>query len=274
MKKNINIAIVVFFAFGAMSASAQTAGTEGRMYSGGTPCFDESTGKYVCDPATGVRPTAPHTETKGSRAEADAKAKALRQTQQASFGEKARDMRSERKDMRASTTAAIKDMRGEMKINREEMEARAKALRASTTAVLIDMKDQAMKKRLEIAHKRTDFVNARLVAAINRMQTLANRMSTALDNLATKGVNVDASRAKIANARLKLDEARTKAAAIKLAIETAFARATLKIELDKVQPLIKDEEETIQAAHHFIAEAISLVKPGLNKQEQATTTAQ
>lgn len=207
-----------------------------------------------------------------------------------------KDLRAEVKDnrmqaktelgaLRASTTVIIKDMRNEMraafasttppqrKDMRQQFEEQAKELRASTTAARQGIKDEALKNRLDIAHKQTDIVNARLDAAIVRIQTLEDRTGVALTNLAAKGVNVDASRAKLTEAATKLDSARTQVAAIKLAFESAFASSTPKIALDAVQPLVKEATKTIQAAHDLVAQAISLVKPGLNKERPATTTA-
>ncbi len=273
-------------------------GTGDRMYTGGTPCFDERTGKNLCDkngliPKPPVRKDIPtinagfkdarqeaQAERKDFRAEATTAAKNLR----VEVKENRADVRGDFKELRVGTTAEIKDMRGEVKLMmasgtpiqikemRDQMEERAKALRASTTVARAEMKDEALKKRLEIAHKQAELVNKRIEAAIERVQTLTNRLSTSLNNLSTKGVNVDASRAKLAEATAKLDIARAKAAEIKLATEATFASETPKEALKEVQGLVKEGTTIIQAAHKNVAEAISLVKPGINKQATTTTS--
>ena len=248
MNKNIGIALVVLFALGAISASAETTGT---TIAGSVTTTNTGT--------VGLPPRPPMPPAfRDTRTEMEAREKVLRQTQQASFGDRA------------------KEMRGEVKNTREEMEARAKALRASTAAARINMKDEAQKKRLEIARKQTELVTKRLEAAIERVQKLSDRVTERLNKLEAEGVNVTVSRGHIAEAKVKLEEARTKTAAVKLAIETIFASATAsttpKDSFKKVQELVKDTVRSIQEAHRHVALAISSVKPGLNKPRPATTT--
>lgn len=300
MNKKISTSIIAVAALFATTANAQTAtgvaptfrNDDERMYAGGTPCFDERTGKNICNGTStvpGLKPVPIRAEINAKELREEGKAFRASTTQErkdlrGEIRDNRMQVEREIKDLRANATATIKNMREEMKLMiasgtpaqikemREEMEKRAKELRASTTAKRAEIKDEAMKKRLEIAHKQAELVNKRLDAAIERVAELANRTGKALDTLATKGVNVDASRAKLAEAKVKLDLARTKAAEVKLAMETAFASTTPKDSLNEIQSLVKEGTSIVQGAHKLVAEAISLVKPGLNK-PRATTTA-
>ncbi|MFZ2832008.1 MAG: hypothetical protein WAZ40_02550 [Minisyncoccia bacterium] len=175
-------------------------------------------------------------------------------------------------DARASSTAIRKEAFAGVKDARQEMQIQTQALRASTTAARAVVKDEAQKKRLEIAHLKTDFITQRINAAIERVQKLSDRVSVALDQMSAKGVNVTDSRARLVEANARLDEARTKSASVELAIETAFASSTPKVGLQGVQVLVKEVTKTIQEAHRHVAEALSSIKPGLNKPRPATTT--
>lgn len=249
MNKNISIALVALFALGAISVSAETDST--------------TTGTAT----TSVRPALRETSD-----QMEARVKALRasttllkQTQGATFGEKAR---------LASTTAAIKGQR-------EEIEKRAKEVRAEVEKKHTEIKDEQQKKRFELARKSTELVTKRLDAAIDRVQKLSDRVSAALDKFAAQGVNVTVSRGHLVEANTFLTKARLESATVKLEIETAFASSTPstassttpKDMFKKVQGLVKDTTKTIQEAHSHVALAISTIKPGLNKPRPATTTA-
>ncbi|PIQ36050.1 MAG: hypothetical protein COW60_00470 [Candidatus Yonathbacteria bacterium CG17_big_fil_post_rev_8_21_14_2_50_43_9] len=265
MNKNISIALLTLLAFTGVTASAQTAVTTSA----------DATVTTTNTSITGARtvglPPKPLT-----RDEMEARAKALRsgatspkQTQGASFGEKAR--------LGATTTAA-------MKANREGMERRAKEMRASTTALRAKIQDEQLKRRFEQARKHTELVNRRLEAAIERVQKLSDRVAERLTILEAEGITTTVSRGHLAEAKTKLDEALTKVAGIKIAIENAFATATAeattsttpsttpKNAMKEVQALVKDVAKTIQEAHRHVALSISTVKPGLNKPRPATTT--
>lgn len=285
MKKNISIALLALFAIGAGVANAQV--DEPVL---GPPAVTTTSAitlracpqdeKFCPTTGTGVGRSGPNCEFVCPPAGATGgsiKPRILPPNIRPEVREIRKDIRDESKDMRASTNAAIKEMRGEIKNDREAMEKRAMELRASTTMLRANMKDEAMKKRLEVAHKQADLVNNRLQAAIERVQKLSDRVGAALDKFAAQGVDVTVSRGHLADAKIKLDEARTKAAAVKLAIETAFsnitASSTPKDSMKNAQELVKDTVKAIQDAHGKVAEAISSIKPGQNKPRPATTTA-
>lgn len=273
MKKIISIALVAFVALGATFASAQTGEVSTSVSVTGASTSVQ-TGAGIR--ATGTAQMSP--EMRSQRAEMEMRAKALRQTQGATFGEKA---------MRASTTAAIKDMRGEYKENhaemRIEMDARTKAMRASTTATHMMMKDGEQKKRFEQASKKAHAVVERLNAAIARVQKLSDRLSERLTKLEAEGVVTTSARAHLVEAKAKLSLATTQVASIKLSIETTRAAAatttattTVKTEskeaFKQVHEQVKEATKTIKEAHNHVALAISSVKPGQNKPRPATTT--
>lgn len=264
MKKTIGFIVVAFIALTGAFASAQTG--------------DVSTSVTV-DATTnsGVRDTSSYEvkmEMQNRRTEMEERAKAMRQTQGATFGEKA---------SRASTTAAIKDMRGDYKENhaamRVEMEARAKALRASTTKAHMMMKDGDQKKRFEHASQKAGAVVERLNAAIARIQKLSDRVSERLTKLEAEGVLTAAARAHLVEAKASLALASTQVSSIKLSIETTLAGAatsTVKSEskdaFKQAHELVKGATKTIKEAHNHVALAISSIKPGQNKPRPATTT--
>lgn len=297
MKKNISIALVTALALCAMSASADTNNVSPdniavppmaptAVNGAPMPVLYNTNGVRPMDGTAQARPPLlipieRRAEVANLRASTTAAIREMRAPIQANIQNLRAEIRGMRpgtlgatstiwnmagqpRELRASTTAEIKDMRGQIFDMRQQMHDEAQSIRASTTAMRTSIKDEAQKARFDAAHKQTDLVNARLSAAIDRIQTIIERTSTALDNYATQGVDVTASRASLADAATKLDTARTQAAAISLAIESAFASATPKTGLDAVQPLVKGAIQTIQDAHRSIAEAISLVKPGLN----------
>lgn len=273
MNRNINIALVALFALGAVSASAETNLTTSADVSITTTSMSPTTGAVGLPPkpplpGAGVLPGATNTH-----AEMEAREKALRQTQQSTFGDRA-------KAFRATTTEMSKEMRGEMKDNREEMEKRAKEMRESSRVERKDMKDEQKKERLEKASKKMEVVDKRLDAAIARVQKLSDRVSERLTKFEAEGVNVTVSRGHLAEAKVKLDEARTKAATVRLSIETALASgvssttpsAERKDVMKNVQEAVKGAAKIIQEAQRHVALAISSAKPGLNKPRPATTT--
>lgn len=262
MNKNISYVLVALFALGAISVSAETDGTTSA--SATVTTTNTTTGTVGLPP----KPL--------TREQMEERAKALRagtvvpkQTQGSSFGEKAR--------LGATTTAA-------MKANREEMEKRAKEMRGEVEKKRAGIMDEQKKKRLEIARKKTELVSKRLEHAIARVQKLSDRVAERLNKLEAEGVTTTVSRGHLAEAKTKLDEARTKAAGVKLAIETAFAKVTLdttatttpgttpKNAMKEVQEAVKETVKVIQEAHKHVALAISTVKPGQNKPRPATTT--
>ncbi|MBI5798345.1 MAG: hypothetical protein HZB10_00230 [Candidatus Yonathbacteria bacterium] len=259
MKKNISIAVALLFAFGGVgSAIAQTDGTTSVDATVTTTSVSPApTGVDDLPPKRPLPPTGVRPAIRDARAELESRG----------VRKDTRDMRGEIRDVRGD----LKDMRGDIKGSREEMEARVKELRASSTAVRANIKDEQQKKRLELARKQTEMINKRLEAAIGRVQKLSNRVSERLAKLEADGVDVTVSREHIAEAKTKLDEALTKAAAVKLAIEIAFASATPKDAMKDVQEAVRDAAKTIQEAHRHVALAISTVKPGLNKPRPATT---
>ncbi len=277
MNKNIGIALLALLAFTGVTASAETDGsTSATVTTTNTTTDGTGTVGLPPKPTLYAQPKPPLNPELRARMEMEAREKAPRagvmvpkQTQGATFGEKAR--------LGATTTEA-------MKANREEMEKRAKEMRGEVEKKRGEIKDEQIKKRLEQARKKTELVNKRLEHAIERVQKLSDRVAERLTKLEAEGVTTTVSRGHLAEAKAKLDEARTKAIGIKLAIETAFASVPVlatstttpgtaqKNVMKDVQEAVKEVAKVIQEAHKHVALAISTVKPGQNKPRPATTT--
>jgi len=309
MNKNISIALVTLLAFAGVTASAQTGVATSLDASVGTTSVGgASTGFTVTN--TGTAPTGTITTTvkqevrpDETRLQIEAREKMLRekamtpkQTQGATFGEKAKAgapigdpdfdlLRKSQLNMQIQASGERKDMRIEIKDDRIKMETRARELHASTTAQQEKIKDKAQKKRLEMARKQVEIVDERLKKAIPRVQKLSDRVSEKLIKLEATGVDVTAPRQHLAMAKTKLDEARTKAAGVGLTIQMAFASITASVStsttpgataqnaMKSVQEAVKDVAKTIQEAHNHVALAVSSIKPGINKGPSATTSA-
>lgn len=274
MEKNLSIALITFFALGALTASAQA----NEMI----VCPQLA---KVCPDGSSVGPTGPNCEfICGGPTATTPKPPVLAPTIPGlplMMGGGAPGVRSDIKPTNTSArpialppmgVSAGQNATGTYMINREQMERRAMELRASTTAARANIKDAAEKRRLEIARKQTELISKRLEAAIVRVQKLSDRVAERLNKLEADGVNVTVSRDYISQAKTKLEEARTKAAAVKLAIETAFASTTPKEAMKGVQDSLKDATKTIHEAQRSVAGAISSAKPGLNRARATTTT--
>lgn len=280
-----------------------SGGEGGWSYTGGTPCFDETTGKDTCVnnqsrpspvamPNDDIRSTTFTAEDKirgwyygdknqkkpGTPADWLVRNAGTRSAQWFNPGLTTKKPLNTTnlppKPITGMPPISRPGISNEGTVSREEMEARAKSLRASTTVATQKTKDGAQKKRIEVARKQTELVNKRLESAINRVQKLSDRISEKLSSLEKEGVDVSTPRLHIAEVKIKLDNARTKVAAVKLAVEAIFADTDQKDAIKNVQTLVTDATIAIKDAHSSVAKAISSIKPGINKQVPATTTAQ
>lgn len=290
MYKYMSIVLgLLFFFLGGMSASAQTIDGSGALNVSVTANTAITNFEQCVKAGYGVQRSYPGRCVTAdgkvfTQVNANADVRATGTAQMKADAQRARaEMEMRAKAMRASTTAAIKDMRGEFKENHAEMrmeiEARAKALRASTTKAIGMMKDGDQKKRFEHASKKAHAVVERLNAAIARVQKLSDRVAERLTKLEAEGVVTTAARAHLTEAKIALSLAATQTANIKLSIETTLAGAatsTTKTEakeaFKQTHELVKDATKTIKEAHNHVALAISSIKPGQNKPRPGTTT--
>lgn len=258
MYKKINMALLAVAVFGALSVHAEDGNSlaltttspsvtiEGSAQTGGSSQEKKD-----------VRPAGKEIrkDLNEARKEVRSDAKATRQA----VAEERKNIRDDAKTLRASTTEARADMR-----------------RASTTEAKGEMrgkvKDEFREKRLEIAQKRMDLIGKRLDAAVDRVQKLTDRVSSALDKSSLEGNNVVAARSHLVEARARLEVSRTKVAQVKVAATLALASQTPKEEIKKVGVLVKDAVKSIQEAHRSVAQAISAIKPGINKPRATSTS--
>lgn len=289
MNKNISFAFIAFIAllaFTGVTASAQTGAITGVDASVGTTSISGVVTTGTDTPgvtekrqhgALPIRSEA-RLEMDGKRIKMEAREGEMRtgtttprQTQGATFGEKARGTIGD-PDFDLRNKARV-DMRLELKDDRIKMEMRTKELRASTTEMQNKIKDKAQKKRLEQARHQVEVVDMRIGKAIERVQKLHDRVLERLNKIEAAGVDVSASRGHLALAKAKIEEATTKAAGVKLAIETAFASitavaststapgTTAQNAMKAVQEAVREVSKTLQEAHHHVVLAVSTLKP-------------
>jgi len=277
MNKNIGIALVALFAFGAFTASAQTAGTTAV---GTAPATMAGAADVVITTGLQVAPKPPVLPTmKGDfsrppqmrnniaspRDAATGQASGKKQTQGATFGEKANgsigdpdfDLRNKaRPGMSTSSTEGKKGLN---------------AVNVKQARGTKDVDNQAVERK-EAAKKQSMVIVQRIDTAIVRVQKLAERTASRIDKIAAQGGDVTISRGHLANAKVKLDEARAKSAVIKSAIDAALSSQNPKDSIKSIEPLIKDITKVIQGAQHNVSLAISTLKPGENRPFPAAST--
>ncbi len=289
MKKNISIAVALLFVLGgfnwvnaetAVATSADVSVT--TMNTGATTAG--AAGIAIDEPGV-PKPKQNNRQTPkrdfGDRAkELRASTTANKREVRGQTKESRKEMEKRAKELHASNTEGRKEVRGEMNDRREQMEKHAKELRASSTVAREKMKDKEQKKRLEKAQKQLEMISKRLDGAIERVQKLSDRVTERLNKLEKDGINVTVSRGHILEAKAKLDEARTKVAAVKLSIEVALTTGATRTAtstspkdvMKDVQDAVRETVKIIQEAHKHVVLAISTIKPGYNKQRPATTT--
>lgn len=157
------------------------------------------------------------------------------------------------KDLKASTTAAIKDMRAQYKDDRKMMNATSsmmnrRDIKASTTAMFKKM--QGEKKELIKKMKRDEFgirkeaLVKQLTIALENLTNIRTRLNDRITALASDGKDTTLSVKALADADASLVKAKTAVDVLKAYSYTSTATSTTEVELEKPR---KIGDEAIKA---------------------------
>lgn len=152
---------------------------------------------------------------------------------------------------------------------------KTESARASSTEARASERTDEQTKRVDEARKEVSKIITHLNAAIDRVQKLSDRTVTRINKVSAEGGDVTASKKYLASAAVKLSEARAKVLTIRTTADAALVpgqAAKDKNIMKKLEVLVRDTTKTIDAAHRLVAQAVSSIKPGLNK-PRATSTA-
>lgn len=166
------------------------------------------------------------------------------------------EVRNEIRQMVASTTDKIKELRDERKVQMEQK--------------LQEIKNKYQEQRqTRIAAYMEKMIN-RFNAAATRLETLANRLDSHLTNLETKKVDTIEARALLVIAKTKIQVAKDSIILIQPTTDSALQSIDMKAAFDSVKQIIAATQQTLKDVHAALVDVINSIKPGLNK--TATTT--
>lgn len=173
-----------------------------------------------------------------------------------STGQVREEVRNEVRQMVASTTDKIKELRDERKVQMEQK--------------LQEIKNRYQEQRqTRVAAYMEKMIN-RFNAAATRLETLANRLDSHLTNLETRKVDTIEARALLVTAKTKIQVAKDSIILIQPTADSALQSIDMKATFEGVRQIIDEAKTALKVAHAALVEVIQVLKPGLNK--TATTT--
>lgn len=194
-----------------------------------------------------------------------------------------RDNLQARKEVRASTTEAIKAIRAE---SREEIKNRIelrntelKELKVKFASSTKERRDQRQESLRKVAEQRVRKMIERIQATIDREISIANKILSRADKVKTNGGNTTDAEKYVSDAKTNFTQAQTMLDSLKNASSTVVTiidpgtTATSTNEgLGKIRGVVQDIEAVIKEGHKNLEKAVKAL--GLANKPTATTTTQ
>lgn len=188
-----------------------------------------------------------------------------------------------RKEVRASTTEAIKAIRAETK---EEIKKRIdlrnaelKELKAKFASSTKERRDQRQESLRKVAEQRIRKMFERIQATIDREIAIANKILSRAEKVRTNGGNTTEAEKYVSDAKAKFSEAQTMLDSLKNASSTVVAiinpgttATSTKESLGKIKNIVEDIQTAIREGHKNLEKAVKAL--GLANKPTATTTTQ
>lgn len=164
-------------------------------------------------------------------------------------------IRQEIKDIRASSTAEIRDLRDQVKETRIDIKAKLTTKKQLAVLKVISNRVRAFEK------------------IINQQKDRANRVAAVAAKIKAQGKDTSIADAALLDAQTKLADGLTKLASIKTTASSTVASSTPGQTLNAVKDIFNQVKEDIKTAHKDIARAISSLKGiGYGKVDRPATT--
>jgi chromosome segregation ATPase len=189
-----------------------------------------------------------------------------------------------KKEVRASTTSAIKDRQenmaakeAEIKAKREEMKTKMEDRREELKAKMGEKRAEIRVKTEERIHGHIEWMEKRFNAAVERLEKLTTRIESRITKLKSEGKDTLEAERNVADAKAKISLAKTDIAKISTAVDVALDKDELRGAWGELKTLAETIKTSLKSAHESLVKAIGNIK-GLGVDVKvdggATTTAE